>query len=187
MGEGPSLGFDLLKIAPLLFCLAIVQVAVMPELTPYAGIPDLVLVLVIALTLWRSLELAAITGFIGGLLLDAMTFSRLGTLSLLYVLAAVVVAGRVHREPSPGALGPPPAPRRLVLWTVAGAVVVQLADAVLHELLGTRLALGYLVRGQIVPAVIETGLVALLLSPLLKRLFAPPIRRRTDVPGIAAA
>ena len=186
MRDGRALALDALKVVPLLFVLAILQVAVMPELTPYAGIPDLVLVLVIALTLWRSVELAAIVGFAGGLLMDAMTFSRLGTLSLLYVVAAVLVGHWARRPPAHPGLEPPPVPRRLVLWTVVGAAVVQVADAVLHELLGTRLSLGYLLRGQIVPAVISTGLVALLLAPLFRRMFAPPIRR-TDVPGIAAA
>jgi rod shape-determining protein MreD len=185
MRDGRSLAMDAVKVVPLAFLLAILQVAVMPELTPYAGIPDLVLVLVIALTLWRGVELAAIVGFAAGLLMDAMTFSRLGTLSLLYVLSVVVVDHWARRPPARGG-DPPPVSRRLVLWTVVGAAVVQVADALLHELLGTRLSLGYLLRGQIVPAVISTGLVALLLAPLLRRMFAPP-RRRTDVPGIAAA
>jgi rod shape-determining protein MreD len=185
MGERPSLAMDLAKIVPLAFCLAIFQVAAAPQFTASPGGPDLVLIVVVALALWRSLELAAITGFCAGLLLDAMSFSRLGTLSLLYVVAATFVASRARREPNPGAPGPPSVPRHLVAWTVAAAVIVQVADAALHELLGTRLAVSYLLQAQIVPSVIQTGLLALVLSPLLKRLFARTAR--ADVPGIATA
>jgi hypothetical protein len=72
-----------------------------------------------------------------------------------------------------------------VTWTVAAAVFVQLADAVLHRLLGTSLPLGYLLRVQIIPSVIQTGLLALVLSPLLKRMFARSAR--PDVSRIATA
>ena len=185
MVERPSFLMDLVKVVPLVFLLAILQVASAPQFTSSPGGPDLVLIVVVALAMWRSVELAAITGFFAGLLVDAMSFSRLGTLSLLYVVAAVVVASRARPEPNPGTPGPPPMPKRLVLWTVAAALLVQVSDAALHELLGTRLGAGYLMRAQIVPSVLQTGLCALVLSPLLKRLFARTAR--ADVPGIAPA
>jgi rod shape-determining protein MreD len=185
MRNAPPLVTDLLKIAPLALVLAVLQVGAAPQFTSEPGAPDLVLVLVVALALWRSLELAAVTGFCAGLLLDAMSFAPLGTLSLLYVLAAVGVAWRARPEPVKVTPGPQPMPRHLVAWTVAAAVVVQLADAVLHRLLGVAFPVGYLLRAQIIPSVIQTGLVALVLSPLLKRLFAR--FPRTDVPGIATA
>lgn len=186
MRDAPPLVFDLAKIVPLALVLAVLQVSAAPQFTSQPGAPDLVLVLVVALAMWRSLELAAVTGFFAGLLLDAMSFSPLGTLSLLYVVAAVAVSWRARPEQTKVTPGPPPMPRRLVAWTVAAAVLVQLADAVLHRLLGVSLPIGYLFRAQIIPSVIQTGLIALVLSPLLRRLFA---RRytRTDVPGIATA
>ncbi|MGN6380928.1 MAG: rod shape-determining protein MreD [Gaiellales bacterium] len=185
MPETTSLWMDIVKIVPLAFVLAVLQVAAAPQFTSSPGGPDLMLVLVVALAMWRSVELAAVTGFLGGLLLDAMSFAPLGTLSLLYVLAAVVIARRARPDPNPVIPGPPRVPRHLVAWTVAAAICVQLGDAVLHRLLGSGLPPGYLMRAQIIPSVIQTGLLALVLSPLLKRMFAPA--RRTDVSRIATA
>ena len=185
MGEAPALWMDMVKIIPLVIVLAVLQVAAAPQFISSPGGPDLVLALVVALALWRSVELAAITGFFAGLLLDAMSYAPLGTLSLLYVLAAVVVARRARPDPNPATPLPPRVPRHFVTWTVAAAVFVQLADAVLHRLLGTSLPLGYLLRVQIIPSVIQTGLLALVLSPLLKRMFARSAR--PDVSRIATA
>lgn len=185
MHNAPPLVRDLVKIVPLVLVLAVLQVSAAPQFTSEPGAPDLLLVLVVALAMWRSLELAAVTGFFAGLLLDAMSFSPLGTLSLLYVLAAVGVAWRTAPEPSRVVPGPPRLSRRLVAWTVAAAVVVQVADAILHRLLGVAFPVGYLFRAQIIPSVIQTGLVALVLSPLLRRMFARI--PRTDVSRIATA
>jgi hypothetical protein len=55
----------------------------------------------------------------------------------------------------------------------------------LHLLLGTSIAFSYIWWDQIVPSVIQTGLAALILSPLLRRLFRPDLRQ--NVPGIATA
>jgi rod shape-determining protein MreD len=176
---------DVVKIAPFLLLLAVVQVAVLPQLSPYAGTADVVLVLVVAVALWRSVEVAAVTGFAGGFLLDSMTYARLGMLSLLYVVAAVLISRRVHPDEDGVVLQPAPAPRRLVPWVVVAAVGVQLGDAALHRLLGGGMSTHYLLWGQVLPSVVETSLAALILAPLLRRMFAPR-RTRVDVPGIAA-
>ncbi|HEU0194977.1 MAG TPA: rod shape-determining protein MreD [Gaiellales bacterium] len=176
---------DALKIVPLVFFLIVLQVAVTPLFTPYPGGPDLVLVAVVALALWRGMETAAVTGFFGGLLLDAMTFAPLGLSSILYVAAAVAVASRVEPDPEAIAISPRRRPGSLVGWTLLAALGVQIGDVVLHLLLGTSINLSYLWWDQIVPSVIQTGLAALILSPLLRRLFRPDLR--PDVSGIATA
>ena len=89
---------DGVKIALCVFVLAILEVAATPQLTPFGGGPDLIIILVVALALWRGMEAAAIAGFAGGLLLDAMTFEHLGMESLVYVGCACVIATYAHRR-----------------------------------------------------------------------------------------
>ena len=176
---------DAVKLVPLVFFLVVLQVAVTPLFTPYPGGPDLVLVVVVALALWRGMETAALTGFFGGLLVDAMTFAPLGLSSILYVAAAVAIASRVEPDPEAIAIVPRRRPGSLVGWSLLAALGVQIGDVLLHLLLGTSIAFTYLWWDQIVPSVIQTGLAALILSPLLRRLFRPDLRQ--NVPGIATA
>ena len=70
--------WDTLKIVPLVFVLALFQLSTAPGLMPYGSGPDLVLVVVVALALWRGSVMAAVTGFCGGLLLNAMVFVPAG-------------------------------------------------------------------------------------------------------------
>jgi rod shape-determining protein MreD len=183
--DAPAVLLDLVKIGTLVFLLAVLQVSAATQLSPNGGAPDLVLVAVVALALWRGLETAALAGFFGGLLIDGVTFAPLGVTSLLYLGAALLVAWRAHRGRPGHRLTPDPRRRRLVAWAIFAAVVVQIADVLLHVLLGTELPVGYLLRAQIAPSVIQTGLAALILSPLLRRMFAHSAR--TDVSVIAAA
>src|SRR5436305_13728917 len=63
----------------------VLQVSVTPQLYPFGGGPDLIAILVVALALWRRIELAAVAGFVGGLLLDAVLYRHLGMTSLAYL------------------------------------------------------------------------------------------------------
>ncbi len=185
IGAGPSALVDLVKIVPLVFLLAVLQVSAATQLSPSGGAPDLVLIAVVALALWRGLEIAALAGFLGGLLIDGVTFAPLGVTSLLYLVGALAVARRAHRDLPGQRLTPDPVRRRLVAWAVYAALVVQVSDVLVHVLLGTELPISYLLRAQIAPSVIQTGLAALILSPLLRRMFARSAR--TDVSAVAAA
>jgi len=176
---------DGVKIALCVFVLAILEVAATPQLTPFGGGPDLIIILVVALALWRGMEAAAIAGFAGGLLLDAITFEHLGMESLVYVGCACVIATYAHRrEAGPGTLEPPP-PRALP-WLLAGATAAQFGGLVMHVLLGDHPAASILFWHQIAPAILQTTLLGLLLLPLLRRIFRPP-SALSRVPRIATA
>lgn len=176
---------DGVKIALCVFVLAVLEVAATPQLTPFGGGPDLIIILVVALALWRGVEAAAIAGFAGGLLLDAITFEHLGMQSLVYVGCAWVIATYAHRrEAGPGMLEPPP-PRALP-WLVAGATMAQLGSALMHVLLGDHPAASIVFWHQIAPAILQTTLLGLLLLPLLRRIFRPP-SAVSRVPRIATA
>ncbi len=176
---------DGVKIALCVFVLAILEVAATPQLTPFGGGPDLIIILVVALALWRGMEAAAIAGFAGGLLLDAMTFEHLGLESLVYVGCAWAIATYAgRREAGPGMLEPPP-PRALP-WLVVGATAAQFGSLVLHVLIGDHPAASVLFWHQIAPAILQTTLLGLLLLPLLRRIFRPS-QDLSRVPRIATA
>ena len=163
---------DAVKIALCVFVLAVLEVAATPQITPFGGGPDLIVILVVALALWRGIEAAAIAGFAGGLLLDAVTFEHLGMASLVYVGCAWLVSTYAHRgEAGAGMLEPPP-PRALP-WLVAGVTAAQFGSLILHVLLGDHPAASILFWHQIAPAILHTTLFGLVLLPLLRRLFRP--------------
>ena len=68
---------------------------------------------------------------------------------------------------------------------MAGALLAQVGLIAIDVLLGNGYPLGFLVWHQIVPSLIQTGLLALVLLPLLRRLFRP-MRFRPNVSAAAA-
>jgi rod shape-determining protein MreD len=175
---------DYPKALVCVFVLMVLQISVTPQLYPFGGGPDLIAILVVALALWRGLEVAAVAGFIGGLLLDAVLYRHLGMTSLAYLACAWMVATFSGRgEAGAGMLEP--APPRPLPWVVAGAMLVQIGLVAVQVLLGASYDLGYLVWHQIVPSLLQTTLLALILLPLLRRLFRPT-RIRADVSAAAA-
>jgi rod shape-determining protein MreD len=175
---------DYPKALVCVFVLMVLQVSVTPQLYPFGGGPDLIAILVVALALWRGIELAAVAGFVGGLLLDAVLYRHLGMTSLAYLACAWMVTSFAGRgEAGAGMLEP--APPRPLPWVIAGALLVQLCLVAVQVLLGVSYDLGFLVWHQIVPSLLQTTLLALLLLPLLRRLFRPT-RIRPDVSAAAA-
>ncbi len=137
------------------FVLVVVQVSVTPQFYPLGGGPDLVAILVVALALWRGLELAAVAGFAGGFLLDALLYQHLGMTSLAYLACAWAVTTFSGRgEAGAGMLEP--APPRPLPWVVAGALLVEIALVAVEVLLGYGYDIGYLVWHQIVPSILQT-------------------------------
>jgi cell shape-determining protein MreD len=179
---------DPVRIALLAFFTAILQVSAAPQLTPTNSSPDLVLVLVLALALFRGPESAAIAGFAAGLLVDAVTGQRLGVSSLLYVVAAWAVARRAHGgDDTLMAAGGPVrlSTARRLLYAVAATLGVQVGYALLLWLLGEGLPFRFTIDNVIVPVTIMTTIAAALLLPLLQR--ALPRQTGLDVRRAAAA
>lgn len=181
---------DGVKVAILVFVLAVLQVSFFPTFLTSGGGTDVLCVLVAFLAMQRGLETAAITGFFAGLLIDAMLFDKLGVSSLLYMIAAAYVAARTTPDestaPIPARGGPAPVSAwRQLLYVVAGVLLVQIGYEVLQVLLGDSYPAGFVLRQVIFPTVVQTTVVALLLLPLLRRLF--PLKGRFDVSAIAAA
>jgi rod shape-determining protein MreD len=175
---------DYVKARVCVFVLVVVQVSVTPQFYPLGGGPDLVAILVVALALWRGLELAAVAGFAGGFLLDALLYQHLGMTSLAYLACAWAVTTFSGRgEAGAGMLEP--APPRPLPWVIAGALLVEIALVAVEVLLGYGYDIGYLAWHQIVPSILQTTLLALILLPLLRRLFRPA-RMRANVSAATA-
>ena len=181
---------DAVKIAILVFVLAVLQTSFFPAFLTGGGGTDVLCVLVIFLAMQRGLETAVVTGFFAGVLIDAMLFDKLGVSSLLYMIAAAWVASRTNVDDNSPAMptrgGPTPvAAWKQLLYVVAGIVIVQVGYAILQVLLGDSYPATFVLRQVIFPTVVQTTVVALLLLPLLRRLF--PLKGRFDVSAIAAA
>jgi rod shape-determining protein MreD len=171
--------FDYVKALVLVYLLMVVQVAVTPQFSPFVGGADVMVILVVALALWRGLELASVVGFAGGFLLDAVLYRHLGPTSLAYLACAWVVTTFSRRGEAGAGMLEPAQPRPLP-WVVAGALVVQVCLVAVEVLLGEGYPLGYLIWHQIVPSLLQTTLLALILLPVFRRLFRP-VRMRPDV------
>jgi rod shape-determining protein MreD len=176
---------DGLKIAALIFVLAVLQLSAMPQLTPGPAGPDLLLILVVMVALLRGPEAAAVTGFAAGVLVDAMLVGRLGLSSLLYIAAGVWVG--LRSEPGDQVvptIPSPPRPSAQLAYVVAATVLVQLATAAAHVLLGDSYPVRYELTTVIIPTIIDTTLAALVLVPLLRRIL--PYRMKLDGYTVAA-
>ena len=79
--------FDGVKAAVLLFAAAIMQVSIFTQVHVFGGVPDLLLVTLVAVALLRGTIVGAGGGFFAGLLVDTASLGRLGLTSLVLTLA----------------------------------------------------------------------------------------------------
>ena len=80
-------GFDVVKVAALLFVAAILQVSIFSQVHVLGGVPDLLLVTLVAVALLRGAVVGACGGFFAGLLVDTATLGKLGLTSLVLTIA----------------------------------------------------------------------------------------------------
>jgi rod shape-determining protein MreD len=74
------------KAAALVFVVAILEVSVFSDVKILGGVPDLLLVTIVAVALLRGSITGACAGFFGGLIIDTATLDTLGLSSLLLTL-----------------------------------------------------------------------------------------------------
>jgi len=78
---------DGVKAAALLFLAAIMQVSIFAQVHIFGGVPDVLLVLLVAVALLRGAIVGAAGGFFAGLLVDTASLGRLGLTSLVLTIA----------------------------------------------------------------------------------------------------
>ncbi len=152
-----SAGRGLWAVALLAFAVVVLQVTVLPFLPMADGIPDLVVVMVVAVGLLRGPLVGAVTGFSSGLAVELLApIDTLGVLALLYLIVGAVAGRYCGRTESR-------------LWeslamVLAAALFVQLGYGVVQLLLGKS-------------AGSPAGFVGSLLIPtlVLTALLTPPV------------
>jgi rod shape-determining protein MreD len=140
-----------LRIAPLVFVAAVVQVTVLGGTRLLWAEPDLLLVTVVCIALAAGSIPGAAAGFAGGLLVDVMTLGTLGITSLVLTLAGYW-AGRYGETTGRGRRYAP------ALAAFAISILAGLGGVALHVLLGEPVA----ARDALVTAVPSATLAAVL-------------------------
>lgn len=144
-----------LRIAPILLLAAVVQVTVIAGGRILGAELDLLLLTVVAIALLRGSVAGAVSGFMGGLLVDVMTLSTLGTTSLLLTLAGYW-AGRYGETTGRGR------PYAAPLAAFAMSLLVGLGAAALHFLLGDAVP----ASAVLAPLIPTATLAALVIFPV---------------------
>ena len=122
-----------LRIAPLVFVAAVVQVTVLGGTRLLWAEPDLLLVTVVCVALAAGSIPGAAAGFAGGLLVDVMTLGTLGITSIVLTLAGYW-AGRYGETTGRGRRYAP------ALAAFAISILAGLGGVALHFLLGEPVA-----------------------------------------------
>ena len=133
-------GVDGLKAAVLLFVAAILQVSIFSQVHVLGGVPDILLVTLVAVSLLRGAIFGAVGGFFAGLLVDTATLGNLGLTSLVLTVAGYWI-GR-YGETTGRDRGHAP-------FTSVAVVTVLYSFGLLivHFVLGERAPAGAVVRG----------------------------------------
>jgi rod shape-determining protein MreD len=141
-----------LRLAPLVFVAAVVQVGTVSGTRILGAEPDLLLVTVVAVSLVAGSIPGAVAGFAGGLLVDVMSLGTLGTTSILLVLSGYW-AGRYGETTGRGrAYAPPVAAFAITVLAAVGGVA-------LHFLLGQSVSARTALVGAVPSGVVAAGLV----------------------------
>jgi rod shape-determining protein MreD len=156
---------DGLKAAALLFVAAILQVSIFSQVHVLGGVPDLLLVTLVAVGLLRGSVVGAAGGFFAGLLVDTATLGKLGLTSLVLTLAGYWI-GR-YGETTGRDRGHAP-------FTSIAVVTVLYAFGLLivHFVLGERAPAGPLLRG-LLPSIALNLVLTAPVYALVRRLLRP--------------
>jgi rod shape-determining protein MreD len=149
----------------------VVQVALMPHLRLLGVVPDLGLVLAIAVAYYDDAETAAIIGFVTGLGFDLFLHTPVGASALAYAvtgyLTGVVQAGLIRSS-----RGLP------LLLGALGGLIGGLAFVAIAILAGTDELIGSGTLAIVAKAALYDAVVAMIVFPLVERFVhtrvAPP-------------
>jgi rod shape-determining protein MreD len=158
------------KSAALFFFAVVLQVTIVGTIGILGGSPDLVLVMLVAISLTQGSIFGAVSGFWAGLLLDIASIGTLGFTSLLLTLAGFWI-GRYGETTGRDRAHAP-------LLSVGVVTVLYTAGAViLHFMLGEPASARVAFVDTMPASVALNLLLAFPVFSLVRRLFAPPERR----------
>jgi len=157
-----------LRVAPLIFVAAVLQVGAVSGSRVLGAEPDLLLVTVVVVALVAGSITGAVAGFAGGLLVDVMTLDTLGTTSIVLTIAGYW-AGRYGETTGRGR------PYAAPLSAFAITLLAAPANVALHFLLGQPVS-AQAAFATLIPSAIVNGLLAVGLHPLVRRYLSRPDR-----------
>lgn len=159
---------DAVKIAVLLFVAAIGQVSVFAQAHVLGGVPDLLLVMLVAVALLRGSVAGAVGGFYAGLLVDSASLGELGLTSLVLTIAGYWI-GRYGETTGRDRAHAP------ILSVAVVTVLYAFGLVVVHFVLGDAAPAGAVLRG-LVPAIVMNLVLAAFVYPPVRWLLRPPDR-----------
>jgi rod shape-determining protein MreD len=156
---------DGLKAAALLFVAAILQVSIFTQVHILGGVPDLLLVTLVAVALLRGAVLGAVGGFFAGLLVDTATLGKLGLTSLVLTIAGYWI-GRYGETTGRDRFHAP------FLSVAVITVLYSFGLLIVHFVLGERAPAGAMARG-LGPAILMNLILTAPVYALARRLLRP--------------
>ena len=156
---------DGVKAAVLLFVAAIMQVSIFAQVHVYGGVPDLLLVTLVAVALLRGTIAGAVGGFFAGLLVDTASLGQLGLTSLVLTLAGYWI-GRYGETTGRDRAHAP------FLSVAVVTVLYSFGLLLVHFVLGERAPAGAMLRA-LGPAIVLNLILTGPVYALVRRLLRP--------------
>ncbi len=156
---------DGVKAAALLFLAAIMQVSIFAQVHVLGGVPDVLLVMLVAVALLRGAIVGACGGFFAGLLVDTASLGKLGLTSLVLTIAGYWI-GRYGETTGRDRVHAP------FLSVAVVTILYSLGLLLVHFVLGERAPAGTMLRG-LLPAIAMNLLLTAPVYALVRRLLRP--------------
>lgn len=156
---------DGVKAAALLFLAAIMQVSIFAQVHVLGGVPDVLLVMLVAVALLRGAIVGACGGFFAGLLVDTASLGRLGLTSLVLTIAGYWI-GRYGETTGRDRAHAP------FLSVAVVTILYSFGLLLVHFVLGERAPAGAMLRG-LLPAIVLNLVFTAPVYALVRRLLRP--------------
>jgi rod shape-determining protein MreD len=148
-----------LTVAVLLFVAAIAQVSIFAQAHVLNGVPDLLLVTLVAVALLRGSVTGAVGGFYAGLIVDSASLGELGLTSLVLTVAGYWI-GRYGETTGRDRAHAP------ILSVAVVTVAYSFGLVVVHFVLGDAAPAGAVLRGLAPGIVMNLVLAAFVYRPV---------------------
>ena len=156
---------DAVKATVLLFVAAIMQVSIFAQVHVLGGIPDVLLVMLVAVALLRGAIAGAVGGFFAGLLVDTASLGQLGLTSLVLTVAGYWI-GRYGETTGRDRFHAP------FLSVAVVTILYSFGLLLVHFVLGEPAPAGALLRG-LLPAIALNLTLTAPVYALVRRLLRP--------------
>ena len=156
---------DVVKAAVLLFVAAIMQVSIFAQVHVLGAVPDVLLVMLVAVALLRGAIAGAVGGFFAGLLVDTASLGQLGLTSLVLTVAGYWL-GRYGETTGRDRFHAP------FLSVAVVTILYSLGLLLVHFVLGERAPAGAMLRG-LLPAIALNLILTAPVYALVRRLLRP--------------